>query len=222
MARQEASRQAAARAEAERLEAERQEVARQAAARQAAAQAESARQEAERQEVARQAAAQRDAAQAAVREQEEKRLAARRAMGRQLDEEAARREAAEATRRLSPSASTLRRGRLFGRTDSNAELILYAEAWSRKILFNQGFELVREAAKQAYTDPVVTVAIRSDGSVESITFVRSSGVAAIDDAIRRIVQSQMPYLPFQAALARDFDVVEIRRTWHFDTAIRLY
>jgi TonB family protein len=64
--------------------------------------------------------------------------------------------------------------------------------------------------------------IRSDGSVESVTFVRSSGVAAIDDAIRRIVQSQTPYLPFQPALARDFDVIEIRRTWHFDTAIRLY
>jgi len=69
---------------------------------------------------------------------------------------------------------------------------------------------------------MVTVAIRSDGSVESVTFVRSSGVAAIDDAIRRIVLSQTPYLPFQPALARDFDVIEIRRTWHIDTAIRLY
>jgi TonB family protein len=68
----------------------------------------------------------------------------------------------------------------------------------------------------------VTVAIRSDGSIESITFVRSSGIAAIDDAIRRIVHSQTPNLPFQPALARDFDVIEIRRTWHFDTAIRLY
>ncbi len=55
-----------------------------------------------------------------------------------------------------------------------------------------------------------------------MTFVRSSGVAAIDDAIRRIVLSQTPYLPFQPALARDFDVIEIRRTWHIDTAIRLY
>jgi TonB family protein len=69
---------------------------------------------------------------------------------------------------------------------------------------------------------MVTVAIRSDGSVESVTFVRSSGVPAIDDAIRRIVHNQAPNLPFQPALARDFDVIEIRRTWQFDSAIRLY
>lgn len=143
-------------------------------------------------------------------------------MGRQLDEEAARLEAAQAARERSPSASGMRRGRLFGRTDPNAELIQYAEAWSRKIHFNMGFEMVREAAKQPHTDPIVTVAIRSDGSVESVTFVRSSGVPAIDEAIRRIVHGQTPYLPFQPALARDYDVVEIRRTWHFDTAIRLY
>jgi hypothetical protein len=143
-------------------------------------------------------------------------------MGRQLDEEAARREANQAASRPSPSSSSLRRARLFGRTDPNAELILYAEAWSRRIHFNMTFDMVREAAKQPHTDPVVTVAIRSDGSIESITFVRSSGIAAIDDAIRRIVHSQTPNLPFQPALARDFDVIEIRRTWHFDTAIRLY
>ena len=69
---------------------------------------------------------------------------------------------------------------------------------------------------------MVTVAIRSDGSVESVTFVLSSGVPEIDEAIRRIVQSQTPYQAFPPALAREFDVIEIRRTWHFDAAVRLY
>jgi outer membrane biosynthesis protein TonB len=68
----------------------------------------------------------------------------------------------------------------------------------------------------------VTVAVRSDGSVESVSFVLSSGVPAIDEAIRRIVHSQVPYQAFPPALAREFDVIEIRRTWYFDTAIRLY
>ena len=83
------------------------------------------------------------------------------------------------------------------------------------------FEMVREAAKQPHTDPLVSVAIRSDGSVESVTFVQSSGVPAIDEAIRRIVESQAPYQAFPPGLAREFDVIEIRRTWHFDMAIRL-
>ena len=83
------------------------------------------------------------------------------------------------------------------------------------------FDMVREAAKQPHTDPLVTVAIRSDGSVESVTFVLSSGVAAIDEAIRRIVDSQKPYQVFPPGLAREFDVILIRRSWYFDTAIRL-
>ena len=82
--------------------------------------------------------------------------------------------------------------------------------------------MVREVAKRPHTHPMVTVAIRSDGSVESVTFVVSSGVAEIDEAIRRIVESQMPYQPFPPRLAREFDVIEIRRTWYFDTAVRLY
>ncbi len=86
-------------------------------------------------------------------------------MGRQLDEEAARREAAQEATRRSPSASPLRRARLFGRSDPNGELIQYAEAWSRRIHFNTAFDTVRAAAMQPHTDPMVTVAIRSDCSV---------------------------------------------------------
>ena len=118
--------------------------------------------------------------------------------------------------------STARRVRLWGRTDPNVELIQYAEAWARKIQFNTPVDTVREVAKRPHTNPMVTVAIRSDGSVESVTFVLSSGVAEVDEAIRRIVQSQKPYPAFPPALAREYDVVEIRRTWHFDAALRLY
>ena len=216
-ARQEAARQEAARREAERVETARLETERQEAARQA-----TARQEASRQEAARQEAARIEAAQEAAARRE----AALRAIGRQLDEEAARREAASTAAglpsRLAPSSSGARRARLFGRTDPNAELTLYAEAWARKIQLNMTFDMVRDAAKRPHTDPLVTVAIRSDGSVESVTFVMSSGVAEIDEAIRRIVQSQVPYQAFPPGLAREFDVIEIRRTWHFDMAIRLY
>ncbi len=84
------------------------------------------------------------------------------------------------------------------------------------------FDMVREAAKQPHTDPIVWVAIRSDGSVESVTFVLSSGVAVLDEAIRRVVDSQKPYQVFPPGLAREYDVIEIRRTWYFDVAIRLY
>jgi outer membrane biosynthesis protein TonB len=47
-------------------------------------------------------------------------------------------------------------------------------------------------------------------------------VPEIDAAVRRIVQSLAPYPPFPQALARDYDVIEIRRTWSFDVAVRLH
>jgi len=142
-----------------------------------------------------------------------------RAIGKQLDAEAAKREAQS---RLPYSVSSARRARLYGRSDPNAELAQYAEAFAWKIQMNMTLDLVREATRQRYTNPVVTTAVRSDGSVESITFVVSSGVPALDEAIRRVVRSQEHYAAFPPTLAREYDVIEIRRTWHFDVAVRLH
>ncbi len=215
-----AARLEVARAEAARLEAQRQE-----AARVDSAKLDAQRQEAARQEAVRQAAAQKEAARIQEEKEEDARRDARRqAMGRILNEEAARRDAAAANRpssSLPHSLSTARRGRLWGRADPNLELVQYAETWARKIQFNTLVDTVREVATRPHTHPMVTVAIRSDGSVESVTFVVSSGVAEVDDAIRRIVQSHMPYPAFPPGLASEYDVIEVRRTWHFDTAIRL-
>jgi outer membrane biosynthesis protein TonB len=190
-------------------------------------QQEAARQEAAQGEAARQAAARQEAAGVqAAQEAEERRQAARRALGRQLDEEAARRDAASNAARppgtLPYSLSGARRGRLLGHTDPNAELVLYAQAWARKIQLNTPSDMFLEAAKRPHIDPLVTVAIRRDGSVESVTFVLSSGVADIDESIRRIVQRHLPYQAFPPGLAREFDVIEIRRTWYVDMAVRLY
>ncbi|MDR7331237.1 TonB family protein [Roseateles asaccharophilus] len=221
-AQQGAQRLEAARLEALRQEAARAEAARQEAARAEAAQAEAVRQEAARIEAARAEAARLEAAKLAAAKaqaqaEEEQREARKRAIGRQLDEETAKRDA----ERQRPDWAPARRGRLFGRVDSNAALVSYGESWARKIENNVTPEAAREVARQPHTQAVVTVAVRSNGSVESVTFVRSSGVPAVDEAIRRIVQSQENYPAFPPALLRDYDVIEIRRTWQFDSAVRL-
>ena len=231
----------AAKSEAARLEAERQELARvrqeqarQEAAREAFAQAEAARQEGARQEQAQQARAEQESRLAQARQDAIKEEAARQAQAKQ--EEAQRERAQQESKReerlraianqlkqeaAQPTTSSLRRGWLFGRADPNADLVLYAETLRRKIELNMTFDMVRDAVKQPHTQPIVTVAIRADGTIEKVTFVVSSGVTAIDDAIRRVVASQAPYGAFPPSLARQYDVIEIRRTWLFDTAIRL-
>ena len=180
----------------------------------------------ERQEANRREAARQEAARVEARQQEEaRRDAVLKAIGRQLDEEAARRDDAAKAAREGPtlprSLSTARRARRWGRSDPNVELVEYAEAWARKIQLNTAVETVRGLAGRPHTPPMVTVALRSDGSVEAVTVVVSSGVPEVDEAIRRIVEEQKPYPAFPAALAREVDVIEIRRTWFFDTAVRL-
>jgi hypothetical protein len=240
LARQELARQELQRAENARLDAARKEAIRQDLAKQAqldaarqAQQLEAARQDATRQEAARQEAAKQEAArleqtkreQAQIEKakQEAEREERLRAIGRQLNEEAAQRDAAlkNPSRSLLPTVSGLRRGWLFGRADPNTDLVLYAEAMSKKFELNMAFDMLREVVKQRHVPPMVTIAVRADGSVEKVTFVVSSGVQAIDDAIRKVVTSYAPYGAFAPALARQYDVIEIRRTWVFDTAIRL-
>ena len=161
----EAARQVAAQQESQRQEAAR-EAGRQEAARQAAAQQEAQRQEAAQQEAARQQEAQRQAAAQqeadraeAARQQEAKREERLRAIGRQLNEEAAQREAASNAARASStlplSLSTARRIKLWGRYHVNVELVRYAEAWARKIQFNTPVETVREIAKRPHTAPML-------------------------------------------------------------------
>ena len=227
------------RAEAERIEAEaRAEAERLAAADLEAQQREAARIEAERIQAARRAEAERIEAEAraeaereaeARRQAEAQREARLRAIGRQLDEEAAQRQAAETAARppgeggvLPLSLGNARRVRLWGRSHADDELVRFAEAWERRIQFNTPPEQVRALTQYPHRAPMVTVAIRSDGSLESVVFVVSSGVAQVDDAIRRMIEAQRPYPAFAPSLAQRYDVVEIRRTWQFDVGVRLY
>jgi len=116
----------------------------------------------------------------------------------------------------------VRRRTIIGRTDTDIVAMMYAEKWRQKVELNAAFDLLRQAKTGPYENPVVTVALRSDGSVEAVTINRSSGVAEIDRAVRAIVMSLSPYPAFPRDLAMDYDVVEIRRVWSFDTALRLF
>ena len=99
--------------------------------------------------------------------------------------------------------------------------MLYAEAWARRLQLNTPPDLARLFSQRPHIRPLVTVAMRRDGSVESVTFVVARGAPEFDAAIRRAVLDLAPYPAFSPALARDYDVIEIRRTWSFDTAVRL-
>ena len=62
---------------------------------------------------------------------------------------------------------------------------------------------------------------RNDGSVERIEIDRPSGHRVFDDAARRIVRLAEPFAEFPADIKRDYDVLEITRTWTFTSSNQL-
>jgi TonB family protein len=99
---------------------------------------------------------------------------------------------------------------------------MYAEGWRQRIEMNAVVDDLKQSKDKPHVDPLVTVALRRDGSVEGVTFNRSSGVPEYDEAVRQIVLRLSPYGAFPPDVAREYDVIEIRRVWTFETALRLF
>jgi outer membrane biosynthesis protein TonB len=114
-----------------------------------------------------------------------------------------------------------RRLTLLGRTERDVRLLMFAEGWRQKVEQNAPFELLQRAKTGPYVNPLVTVALRRDGTLESVEINRSSGIQAIDDAVRQILLMLSPYDAIPPEIAMDYDVIEIVRVWTFDAGLRL-
>jgi protein TonB len=73
-------------------------------------------------------------------------------------------------------------------------------------------------ARKIYASLQLTVAIKSDGEIESVEINRSSGYKFLDQAARRIVQLSAPFEPFPADIRKDTDILHITRTYTFTRA----
>jgi len=105
--------------------------------------------------------------------------------------------------------------------ERDVPLRMYVDSFRQKIERNAAQIGLRLPAIPARTDPVVSVAVRSDGSVDEVTILRSSGRADTDDAVRRIIHLNARYAAFPPKVAARFDVIEIRRIWTFAETLRL-
>lgn len=92
----------------------------------------------------------------------------------------------------------------------------YVTQWIKKIHRVGKLNYPEEAKRRKiYGDLRLTVALLSDGTVENIQIQRSSGHKFLDDAAIRIVRLASPFAPFPEELRREYDVLEITRTWVF-------
>ncbi|MBA2623683.1 MAG: energy transducer TonB, partial [Chthoniobacterales bacterium] len=92
----------------------------------------------------------------------------------------------------------------------------YIEDWRLKIerVGNLNYP---EAARQqrVYGSLLLTVSIRSDGSVENVEVNRTSGSRILDAAAKKIVEMSGPFASFPPDIRRDTDILHITRTWTF-------
>lgn len=91
----------------------------------------------------------------------------------------------------------------------------YVEDWRVKVERVGTMNYPEAARGKLYGTLVLSVSIKSDGSIEKVEINRSSGHKILDDAARRIVVMAGPYSPFPAQISRDTDILEITRSWSF-------
>jgi len=100
-------------------------------------------------------------------------------------------------------------------------LRMYIDSFKQKIERNAAIVGARLGAAPVAIDPLVSVALRSDGSVEDVVILRSSGRADTDEAVRRLVRLNARYAVFPPNVAARYDVIEIRRIWRLAESLKL-
>jgi protein TonB len=92
----------------------------------------------------------------------------------------------------------------------------YVDNWRQRIERVGNLNYPTEAReKKIYGSLLLTVAIKSDGEVETVSVDRSSGHKILDQAAIRIVRLSAPFERFPDNIRRDTDIIHITRTWTF-------
>ncbi len=98
----------------------------------------------------------------------------------------------------------------------------YRDAWRKKVERVGNLNYREEARRKGiYGSLRVLVIIKSDGTLEKMTILESSGHPVLDKAALNIVRTSAPFAHFTGELETSYDQVEIIRTWRFERGDRL-
>lgn len=93
---------------------------------------------------------------------------------------------------------------------------LYLDSWRRKIERIGNLNYPQKAKKNGiFGSLTLLVAINTDGTVNQISIIRSSGHKILDDSAIRIVRLTAPFSPLTREMMLDTDILEIVRVWQF-------
>lgn len=120
---------------------------------------------------------------------------------------------------LGAASQPARRRSVFGSAADDIVLKMYIDGW-RRAIERHGRAYQPPSPGRPRGDSMVTVAIRSDGGIESIAIDRG-GPPEIEAAVRQIIQSAERHDAFPPDLRRRYDVIEIRRLWRFGDTLHI-
>lgn len=101
--------------------------------------------------------------------------------------------------------------------DTRSTLVApYLVAWRRKVerIGTLNFPIAARDAR-LNANPVIAVAIASDGTLAQAVISRSSGDPALDQAALTILKLASPFNPFPPALARRYSMLRFTYEWQF-------
>jgi protein TonB len=122
---------------------------------------------------------------------------------------------AQIDRRLDEYAKRPRRVQMNAARTRQVVYAHYQESWRQKVERIGTLNYPEKARGQIYGSLMLTVEIRADGSVHKVYIERSSGHKELDDAAIRIVELAAPYAPFPPDIQKEYDLMQITRTWTF-------
>ncbi|MBR9912217.1 MAG: energy transducer TonB [Gammaproteobacteria bacterium] len=93
----------------------------------------------------------------------------------------------------------------------------YLNQWTSKVEYIGNRNFPQQAIQQQIFGKLrLATTLRSNGSVQSVEILQSSGHPILDEAAVQIVHLASPFPPFPLELRKDIDQLEIIRTWHFE------
>jgi periplasmic protein TonB len=99
----------------------------------------------------------------------------------------------------------------------------YVEDWRQKIERIGNLNYPDAAKGRLYGSLMLSVIIKSNGELKSVEITRSSGQRLLDEAAVRIVRlaANNGFAAFPESIRRDYDELDITRTWTFTNKDRL-
>jgi len=97
-----------------------------------------------------------------------------------------------------------------------SSVAVYLDAWKHKVERVGTLNFPNQARRRGMSgNPVVEVALASDGTLAETRIRKSSGYPELDQAAMQILRMAAPFEPFPQAMAKQHDVLRFAYEWQF-------